>query len=141
MLSTPEQVELLRALAPSLRHSEVLWLAGGLHWYGDQEERNGFLSFEELAEGLVYLARVKGGEEGAGRQREGALNRQQQQQPQRGWTGGQQQGYGPYGGGSQGGQQQGYGPYGGGSQGGGMEGSPGGRMPPYGPMYGSGGGG
>ncbi|GAX77102.1 hypothetical protein CEUSTIGMA_g4548.t1 [Chlamydomonas eustigma] len=60
MLSTTEQVELMRALAPSLRHSEVLWLATGLHWYGEQQQRDGFLTFEELAEGLVMLARRRG---------------------------------------------------------------------------------
>jgi hypothetical protein len=38
----------------------VLWLAAGLHWYGEQQGRDGFLSFEELAEGLVTLARRRG---------------------------------------------------------------------------------
>ena len=97
LLTTSEQIELLRSLAPSLRHSEVLWIAGGLHFYGSLEERNGSLTFEELAEALVHLARVRGTEasEGGEGQQGGLLTRQQQQQPSAGtWTGQQRQGWG-----------------------------------------------
>ena len=107
MLTTSEQVELLRSLAPSLRHSEILWLAGGLHRYGSLEDRDGSLTFEELAEALVNLARVKGVESdgGAEGQRRGSPSRLRQQQPAGPWqeqhqsagywTGQQQPGYGP----------------------------------------------
>ena len=95
MLSTSEQVELLRALAPSLRHTEVLWIAAGLHWYGERDDRNGFLTFEEMAESLVFLARVKGGEGGAGSRDASPTRVGNNTYPQRGGGGG---GFWPQGG-------------------------------------------
>ena len=109
MLTTSEQVDLLRSLAPSLRHSEILWLAGGLHHYGSLEDRDGSLTFEEIAEALVNLARVRGVESDGGTegQRRGSPSRPRQQSQPVGpwpeqqqsagyWTGQQQPGYGTY---------------------------------------------